>query len=120
MNRYLKNLNRIEFVVTMACTGRCKHCSEGDHKNSGESIDKDIAADAVRKIAEEYNISSVMTFGGEPLLFPETVCAIHSTAREMNIPIKELITHPFPLDKLNEAMEVNVSQQGIKICYVAE
>lgn len=95
MNRYLKNLNRIEFVVTMACTGRCKHCSEGDHKNSGESIDKDIAADAVRKIAEEYNISSVMTFGGEPLLFPETVCAIHSTAREMNIPERQLITNGY-------------------------
>ena len=41
-------------------------------------------------------------------------------AREMNIPIKELITHSYPLDKLNEAMEMNVSQQGIKICYVAD
>ena len=41
-------------------------------------------------------------------------------AREMNIPIKDLITHEFSLDKLNEAMEVNVSQQGIKICYVAK
>ena len=42
------------------------------------------------------------------------------TAREMNIPIKDLITHEFPLDQLNEAMEVNVAQQGIKICYVAK
>lgn len=41
-------------------------------------------------------------------------------AREMNIPIKELITHSFPLDQMNEAMEVNVSQKGIKICYIAE
>lgn len=29
MNEYIKNLNRIEFVVTRACTGKCKHCSEG-------------------------------------------------------------------------------------------
>ena len=38
----------------------------------------------------------------------------------IGLPIKELITHTYPLDKLNEAMEMNVSQQGIKICYVAD
>ena len=47
MNKYLENLNRIEFVVTMACTGRCIHCSEGEHKSSGKHIDGDIAAQAV-------------------------------------------------------------------------
>ena len=51
--------------------------------------------------------------------YPTTMAFLRQ-AREMNIPIKELITHTFPLDKLNEAMEVNVAQQGIKICYVAE
>ena len=51
--------------------------------------------------------------------YPTTMAFLRQ-AREMNIPIKELITHSFPLDKLNEAMEVNVSQQGIKICYVAD
>ena len=51
--------------------------------------------------------------------YPTTMAFLRQ-AREMKIPIKELITHQFPLDKLNEAMEVNVSQQGIKICYVAE
>ena len=51
--------------------------------------------------------------------YPTTMAFLRQ-AREMNIPIKELITHSFPLDKLNDAMEVNVSQQGIKICYVAE
>ena len=51
--------------------------------------------------------------------YPTTMAFLRQ-AREMNIPIKELITHTFPLDKLNEAMEVNVSQPGIKICYVAE
>ena len=94
MNKYLKNLNRIEFVVTMACTGRCKHCSQGEHRNSG-NIDKNTAADAVRRIAAEYEIKSVMTFGGEPLLCPETVCEIHKAAREMNIPKRQLITNGF-------------------------
>lgn len=94
MNKYLKNLNRIEFVVTMACTGKCKHCSQGEHKTS-ENIDKVLAADAVRRIAEEYKIESVMTFGGEPLLFYETVCEIHKAARDMNIPQRQLITNGY-------------------------
>lgn len=93
-NKYLENLNRIEFVVTTACTGRCRHCSQGEHRN-GESIDKALSADTVRKIAAEYNISSVMTFGGEPLLCPETVCGIHKAAREMNIPKRQLITNGY-------------------------
>ena len=51
--------------------------------------------------------------------YPTTIAFIKQ-AREMNIPIKKLITHSFPLDQMNEAMEVNVAQKGIKICYVAE
>ena len=51
MNQYLRNLKRIEFVVTMNCTGKCKHCSQGEH-NSNINIDKVIAADAVRKMAK--------------------------------------------------------------------
>ena len=47
MNKYLKNLEKIEFVVTYACTGRCKHCSEGDHKSCGVHMDPAVAADAV-------------------------------------------------------------------------
>lgn len=94
MNKHLKNLNRIEFVVTMACTGRCKHCSQDEH-NSSEKIEKTFAADAVRKIAEEYNIKSVMTFGGEPLLCYETVCEIHKAAKEMNVPQRQLITNGY-------------------------
>lgn len=94
MNKYLKNLNRIEFVVTMACTGKCKHCSQGEHRSS-ENIDKYIAADAVRKIAGEYDIESVMTFGGEALLYPETVFEIHKAACEMNIPKRQLITNGY-------------------------
>lgn len=93
MNTYLKNLNKIEFVVTYACTGRCKHCSEGDHTNCGEHIDPQIAADAVRKIAAEYDIKTVMTFGGEPLLYPDAVYAIMTAAKELNIPKRQVITN---------------------------
>ena len=95
MNRCLKNLNKIEFVVTYACTGRCKHCSEGDHASCGERIDPGIAADAVRKIAAEYDIKTVMTFGGEPLLYPDAVYAIMTAAKELNIPKCQIITNGY-------------------------
>ena len=95
MNQYLKNLNKIEFVVTYACTGRCKHCSEGDHTSCGERIDPQIAADAVRKIAAEYDIKTVMTFGGEPLLYTDAVYAIMTAAKELNIPKRQVITNGY-------------------------
>lgn len=111
MNPYLKNLNRIEFVITTACTGKCKHCSQGDHTGCTENIDKDIAADAVREIAEKYNITSVMTFGGEPLLFPDTVCAIHRAAAEMDIPKRQLITNGY-FSKDEEKIRLTVKKLG--------
>ena len=95
MNPYLRNLNKIEFVVTDACTGRCKHCSEGNHKMRGERIDPQIAADAVRAIASVCAIQTVMTFGGEPLLYPETVFAVMRAAREVKIPRRQVITNGF-------------------------
>lgn len=95
MNKYVENLNRIEFVITLACTGRCKHCSEGEHNGHGEHIEPEIAAKLVRKVVGTYNIDSVMTFGGEPLLYPESVYAIHQAAKEMNIPKRHLITNGF-------------------------
>ncbi len=95
MNRYLKNLEKIEFAVTYACTGRCKHCSQGDHPTCGEHINADVAADCVKKIAKLYNIKTVMTFGGEPLLYPDTVYSVMSAAREMNIPKRQVITNGY-------------------------
>ena len=64
---------------------------------------------------KEINIVGSWDYSADD--YPTTMAFLRQ-AREMNIPIKELITHSFPLDQLNEAMEVNVSQQGIKICYV--
>ena len=95
MNPYLKSMQKIEFAVTNACTGRCKHCSEGDHASCGERIDPGIAADAVRKIAAEYDIQTVMTFGGEPLLHPPAVEKIMEAARELGIPKRQVITNGY-------------------------
>ncbi len=95
MNRYLNNLNKIEFVITYACTGRCKHCSQGDHTSCGERIDSFIAAEAVRKIAAEYDIKTVMTFGGEPLLYADAVYEIMNAAKELTIPKRQVITNGY-------------------------
>lgn len=90
-----RNLNRLEFLVTLACTGHCRHCSEGDHTSAGQSLDKTAAVRAVHSLCREYKIESVMTFGGEPLLCLDCVCAIHEAAREMGIPKRQLITNGF-------------------------
>lgn len=105
MNKYLKNLNRIEFVITMACSGKCKHCSQGSHVSS-DKIDGDIAAKAIYDICNNYKIKSLMTFGGEPLLYPETVCKIHSAARDMKIEQRELITNGYFSKDSNRIKEV--------------
>ena len=95
MNKYLKNLKKIEFVITYACTGRCKHCSEGDHRSCGVHIDPAIAADAVKKIAFAYDVKTVMTFGGEPLLYPEAVYAVMHAAKESGVAHRQIITNGY-------------------------
>lgn len=94
-NPYTKNLDRLEFMVTLACTGRCRHCSEGDHSGSGEHISDGVGAQAVKSLAAVRTIDSVMTFGGEPLLYPEAVCKIHAAARDCGIPKRQLITNGY-------------------------
>ena len=114
-NPYLKNLNKIEFVITNACTGRCKHCSEGAHETCGERIDPRIAADAVRKISAEYDIKTVMTFGGEPLLYPDAVYEVMDAARELSIPKRQVITNGF-FSKSMDRMEIVA--EGLARCGV--
>jgi len=47
LNKYM-NINRIEFVITNACTSRCKHCSVIDKLNTNKfMIDKEKAASAL-------------------------------------------------------------------------
>ena len=112
---YLEHLNKIEFVVTYACTGRCKHCSEGDHLSCGERIDPKIAADAVRKIASNYHIETVMAFGGEPLLYPDAVYAIMDAAKAMRVPVRQVITNGYFSKNTQWLKEV---VRGLSLCGV--
>lgn len=95
MNPYL-NLNRLEFTLTNHCSGRCRHCSVGgSHTGCDHHVPQEAAEEAVRFLAAHYPMESVMTFGGEPLLYPEVTCAIHRAATDAGIPQRQLITNGF-------------------------
>ncbi|MCL2462020.1 MAG: radical SAM protein [Defluviitaleaceae bacterium] len=92
------NLNRIEFIVTWQCGGSCKHCQIGGEINKRGAyphVLADYAVDAVKKLSTSYNITSVMTFGGEPLYYPEATAAIHHTATECGIGTRQVITNGY-------------------------
>ena len=115
MNHRFRNLKKIEFIVTMACTGKCRHCSEGDHDGFTGHIDADAAAEAIRKICAHYNIQTVMTFGGEPLLYPDIVCMIHKTASAARVAKRQLITNGY-FSKAPERIESvvrNLKDSGV-------
>lgn len=95
MNPYLKNLKRLEFIITYSCTGRCKHCSESDYIKTDTHLTSKDAVNALDKINKIYPLDSVMTFGGEPLLYPDVVVSIHKLAKRLNIPKRQLITNGF-------------------------
>jgi MoaA/NifB/PqqE/SkfB family radical SAM enzyme len=94
MNNYIKNIRRVEFTVTHCCTSRCKHCSLGDDPGS-DKLDKNRAVKLIEELSRVYQIESVMTFGGEPLIFPDITCAIHRKAKECQIPLRQIITNGF-------------------------
>lgn len=96
LSKYLK-LDRIEFMSTYHCPGRCRHCSVGGRINRpGPShVPVKESVEAVRWLGEHYPIRSIMTFGGEPLLYPEVICALHCAARDCGIPTRQLITNGY-------------------------
>ena len=114
-NVHLKNLTKIEFVVTYACTGRCKHCSQGEHFSFFERIDPRAAEEAVIKIATEYGIKTVMAFGGEPLLYPDAVYAIMNAASKLNILKRQVITNGYFSNNTDKISEV---ARGLSRCGV--
>lgn len=95
MNPFLKHLNKIEFAVTDACTGRCKHCSQGDHPICGEKMDPFLCAKVVEQVCKRYEIKTVMAFGGEPLLHLPAVESVMAQAKKSGVPVRQLITNGF-------------------------
>ena len=92
---YFQSVRKLEFVVTEACSGSCKHCSVGGHKPNGDTLDGAIGAMAVREAAELFDLRTVMVFGGEPLLAPSATLSIIRVARDLGIRRRQIITSGF-------------------------
>jgi len=74
-----------------------------------------LAVEIVRKLVREHGPESVMTFGDEPMLYPETVYAIHKEAVKVGIPIREIITNGFWSREPEEIRETanNLARFGV-------
>ena len=121
MNRYLA-VDRIEFLVTFLCNGKCVHCSARKHREGfPEHVDESLAVDIVRKVSQKYDVESVMTFGGEPMLFPETVCSIHREATRSGIPLRQVITNGYWSNDINKIRRTakNLADCGVNDIHVS-
>ena len=95
MKNCFKNLQKIEFVLTYACTGSCKHCSQGEHTQDGICLDSNAATDCIKSLTKNYDLNTALVFGGEPLLFSDQVCKIIACARDCKIPKRQVITNGY-------------------------
>jgi MoaA/NifB/PqqE/SkfB family radical SAM enzyme len=111
-------VERIEFVVTYLCNSKCSHCQLTEEEKSKmfpNHVDKDKAVETVRKVGKAYAPKSIMTFGGEPLLYPKIVYAIHEEAKKAGIPLREVITNGFWSTKTEKIEEIarNLAKSGV-------
>ena len=81
MNDYV-SINRLEFPVSYRCNSSCRHCYLDGWKRTGRTVDPHLAVEVVRKVCGAHPVSSVMTFGGEPLLKLGLLCRIADRAAE--------------------------------------
>ena len=51
MSRYI-DLKRIAFVVTNACSERCRHCPNGENTGDIENVDVTAAVTAVKRLGK--------------------------------------------------------------------
>ena len=108
LSKYM-DIKRIEFIITWQCGGHCRHCQIGDDINkrgSHRHVLSAYATDAVKKIATVYKIGSVMTFGGEPLYYPDVTAAIHQMATECGVQTRQLITNGYFTNSVAESGRV--------------
>jgi organic radical activating enzyme len=93
----------------------CQLGEEEERRRFPSHIDEDVAVEIVRKVGRKYKPESVMTFGGEPLLYPEVVYAIHKEATRMEIPVRDVITNGYWSRKSGEIEKIadNLAKSGV-------
>jgi L-iditol 2-dehydrogenase len=87
-------------------------CEMGFFVNNGDSV-INPHFDLCNK---EIMLVGSWTYGAHE--YPVTMAFLKKAAK-MGLPLEKMITHRYPLSRLNEAMEMNLSMQGIKIAYEA-
>lgn len=102
------DLRRIEGTVTNRCTGRCLHCQAGDRLGApgASHVPGALVAQAIRDAAQCYPITSVMAFGGEPLLYAEDTAAMHAAATACGVATRQLITNGYFTRDASRVMRV--------------
>ena len=105
MSRYI-NLNRLEFIASYQCSSRCRHCAVGKLSASSARLDPDLAAGVLRELSQQYDLQSVMIFGGEPLLYPDFVRAVLHEATALDIPRREIITNGYWTNDTNKTLDI--------------
>lgn len=121
MNEYL-TVERIELAVTYLCNARCRHCySTWGKEGFPAHIDRSLAQEIVRRVGRKYRPESIMTFGGEPLLFPEIVYAIHKEALNMGIPSREVITNGYWSKEAEKTREIarKLAESGVNEIHIS-
>lgn len=101
-------IKRIEFIVTNACTSKCRHCSVIDDR-SNDMLDKDVACSCLNDLLKQFHPQSIMTFGGEPLLALKTTLGIHQMAAQFGVEQRQLITNGCPVR--NQEQLLNIAGQ---------
>ncbi len=99
------DINRVEFIITHQCSGHCKHCSVGDRLGRKGYIEYEKLRGLLTKLSERYDITSVMCFGGEPLLYYKEVRGILGEAADCGINKRQLITNGFFTNKQEVSRE---------------
>jgi len=122
MTPYL-TVNRIEFVVTYRCNSACIHCQveEEQRRSRPSAVDPVLAVRLVREVCQVWAPRSLMTFGGEPLLYASTVFAIHAAARECGIPNRQVITnagYPSAPEKFKRVAN-KLGESGVNSIYIS-
>jgi MoaA/NifB/PqqE/SkfB family radical SAM enzyme len=116
LNRFV-DIDHLEFMVTYRCNSQCRHCYIRQSQKVGHptAIDVHLASRIVEELVQEYSLQSIMILGGEPLLYPDIVCAILETARRKGIPCREIITNAGRPDSEGEFRSVafHLAESGV-------
>jgi sulfatase maturation enzyme AslB (radical SAM superfamily) len=115
MNEYVK-INRVEYMITHLCSSKCIHCFIADETpREPKHIDTTLAVQILRDVGQQYPLESVMTFGGEPLLYPKVVYAIHREATRLGIPSRQVITNGYWSKDPQKTREIaqSLAQAGV-------